>query len=121
MIANPSLMPPDIASRYVATLDELPNYLLHHAVDELIVAAPIRSCYALAQQAVSIAENAGVRVLCLNDIFALDQDKVLSRRSTVFLEMLPKDNKRQTAEAAKRLLDVVWEPRPRWCCWRLFF
>jgi lipopolysaccharide/colanic/teichoic acid biosynthesis glycosyltransferase len=104
---NAALMPPDIASRYIGTLDELPLYLLHEAVDELIVALPIRSCYELAQKAVSIAEAAGVRVVLLNDLFALDQDKALSRRKTLFVELLPKDHRRQTAEAAKRILDIL--------------
>ncbi len=104
---NPALMAPDVASRLIATLDELPGYLLHHAVDELIVAVPMRSCYELAQQAVSIAEATGVRVVCLNDLFALDEVAALRRRSTLFLELLPKNQKRQRAEAAKRLLDVL--------------
>ena len=55
----------------------------------------------------SIAEATGVRVVCLNDLFALHQDRALRRRNTSFLELLPKDHKRQTAEAAKRLLDVM--------------
>ena len=99
----PAAMPPDIASRLVSTMDELPGYLLRHVVDELIVAAPIRTCYDLGQRAVSIAEAAGVRVLCLNDVFTLARDK--HARRSLFVELAPKNHWRQTAETAKRVFD----------------
>ena len=100
-------MAPDIASRLIGKVDDLPGYLLRNIVDELIVATPMRSCYDLAQRAVSIAEAAGVRVVCLNDVFTLNQEKDLRRRATLFVELVPKDHRRETAETAKRILDVV--------------
>ncbi len=104
---SPALMAPDIASRHIGMLDTLPGFLLNNAVDELIVAVPLRSCYELAQRAVLIAEAAGIRVVCLNDLFALNPDQVVERQQTIFLELLPKNRKRQMEEAAKRLLDVL--------------
>ena len=103
----PDSMPPDIASRLIGKVDDLPGYLLRNIVDELIVATPMRSCYDLAQRAVSIAEAAGVRVVCLNDVFTLTQEKDLRRRATLFVELVPKDHRRETAETAKRILDVL--------------
>jgi exopolysaccharide biosynthesis polyprenyl glycosylphosphotransferase len=104
---NVDSMPPDIASRFIGKVDDLPGYLLRNAVDELIVATPMRSCYDLAQRAVSIAEAAGVRVVCLNDVFTLAQEKTLRQRVTLFVELVPKDHKREAAEIAKRILDVL--------------
>ncbi len=104
---HPDSMPPDIASRFIGRVDELPGYLLRNVVDEVIVAAPLRSCYDLGQQAASIAEAAGVRVVCLNDIFTLTQEKRLRGRASLFVELAPKDHSRETAEAAKRILDVI--------------
>ncbi len=103
----PHSMPPDIASRLIGKVDDLPGYLLRNIVDELIVATPMRSCYDLAQRAVSIAEAAGVRVVCLNDVFTLAQEKDLRRRAALFVELVPKDHRRETAETAKRILDVL--------------
>jgi lipopolysaccharide/colanic/teichoic acid biosynthesis glycosyltransferase len=103
---HPDSMPPDIASRLIGKVDDLPGYLLRNTVDELIVAAPMRSCYDLSQRAVSIAEAVGVRVVCLNDLFTLAQEKNLRRRAKLFVELLPKDHRRESAEAAKRVLDV---------------
>jgi exopolysaccharide biosynthesis polyprenyl glycosylphosphotransferase len=104
---HPDSMPPDIASRLIGNVDDLPGYLLRNIVDEVIIATPMRSCYELAQSAVSIAEAAGVRVVCLNDVFTLAQEKNLHRRATMFLELVPKSRSRETAEVAKRVLDVL--------------
>jgi exopolysaccharide biosynthesis polyprenyl glycosylphosphotransferase len=100
-------MPPDIASRFICSVDDLSGYLLQNAVDELIVATPMRSCYDMTQRAVSIAEAAGVRVVFLNDVYTLSHEKSLRERATLFLELVPKDEKRETAETAKRILDVL--------------
>jgi exopolysaccharide biosynthesis polyprenyl glycosylphosphotransferase len=104
---HPDSMPPDIASRLVGNVDDLPGYLLRNIVDEVIIATPMRSCYEQAQRAVSIAEAAGVRVVCLNDVFTLAQGKDLHRRAAMFLELVPKSRSRETAEVAKRVLDVL--------------
>jgi exopolysaccharide biosynthesis polyprenyl glycosylphosphotransferase len=104
---HPDSMSPDIASRLIGNVDDLSGYLLQNVVDELIVAVPMRSCYDVAQRAVSIAEAAGVRVVCLNDAFTLAQEKDLRRRAALFVELVPKDRRRETAETAKRILDVL--------------
>jgi lipopolysaccharide/colanic/teichoic acid biosynthesis glycosyltransferase len=99
-------MPPDIASRFIGTVDDLPAYLVRNVVDELIIATPLRSCYDLSQRALSIAEAAGVRVVCLQDVFALTQQSKRRRRPSLFIEMVPRSQRRVTAETAKRMLDV---------------
>lgn len=104
---SPECMPPDIASRLLGKVDDLPGYLLRTVVDELIVATPMRSCYDLSQRAVSIAEAAGVRVVCLHDVFALTQQKNLRHRESLFVELVPRRRRRLVAETAKRVLDVL--------------
>ncbi len=104
---DPYVMPPDISSRFLGDVNSLGEYLLRNAVDELIVATPMRSCYEMTQRAVSIAENAGVRLVFLNDVYTLTHERKLRQRATMFLEFVPKDHRRQKAELAKRILDVL--------------
>jgi exopolysaccharide biosynthesis polyprenyl glycosylphosphotransferase len=104
---HPSLMPPDIGGRLLGRIDDLPGYLLRHAVDELIVAAPARSCYDMTQRAVAMAEAAGVRVVCLNDLYSLVHDRKLRQRAAVFLELVPRNEAHQFSEAVKRTLDIA--------------
>ena len=84
-----------------------PAYLLRNAVDELIVAAPARSCYDMTQRAVAMAEAAGVRVVCLNDLYSLMHDRKLRQRAAVFLELVPRNEAHLFAEAVKRTLDIA--------------
>jgi exopolysaccharide biosynthesis polyprenyl glycosylphosphotransferase len=102
-----SLMPPDIAGRLLGRIDDLSGYLLRNAVDELIVAAPARSCYDMTQRAVAMAEAAGVRVVCLNDLYSLIHDRKLRQRAAVFLELVPKNEAHLFSEAVKRTLDIT--------------
>ena len=104
---DPSALPAEFAVRYVCDIGQLSDYLLHNVVDELIVAVPMRSCYDLAQRAVSLAEAAGVRVVTLNDTYGLSYSKVLRARAPLFVELVPKDEKLVAAETLKRVLDVV--------------
>jgi exopolysaccharide biosynthesis polyprenyl glycosylphosphotransferase len=102
-----SVMAPDIAGRLLGRIDDLAAYFLHNAVDELIVAAPARSCYDMTQRAVAMAEAAGIRVVCLNDLYCLVHGRKLRHRAAMFLELVPKDEAHLFAEAVKRALDVA--------------
>lgn len=100
-------MPPDIAGRFLGRIDDLPAYFLRNTVDELVVAAPARSCYEMTQRAVAMAEAAGVRVVCLNDFYSLVHDRKLRQRAAIFLELVPKDEAHLFAEAFKRVFDLA--------------
>ncbi len=104
---NTEEMAPDIASRYLGSLNDLPDYLLKNVVDELIVATPLRSCYDMTQRAVSIAEAAGVRVSYLNEIFDLSLSSKRRQRASRFIELVPSDHASLTAEKMKRIVDLV--------------
>jgi exopolysaccharide biosynthesis polyprenyl glycosylphosphotransferase len=100
-------MAPDLAARHVCDVDGLSDYLLHHVVDELIIAVPLRSCYAMAQRAVAVAESTGVRVYCLNDIYTLSHSTSLRRRAEAFIELVPHDEVHRLQHAMKRSVDFV--------------
>ena len=102
---DPAEMPPDIAGRFLCRIDQLPDFLLHNVVDEMIVATPMRSCYDVAQRAVYMAEAAGVRVMSSGDIYSLQHSTVLRARTPLFIELVPKDQKHLAAETMKRLFD----------------
>jgi exopolysaccharide biosynthesis polyprenyl glycosylphosphotransferase len=104
---DPAAMPPDIAGRLLGRIDDLPAYFLRNTVDELIVAAPARSCYDMTQRAVAMAEAAGVRVVCLNDFYSLIHDRKLRQHAEIFLELVPRDEAHLFAETVKRTLDVA--------------
>ena len=102
-----SLMAPDIAERFLGRVDDLPQYLLRNVVDELVIAAPLRSGYAMVQRAITIAETSGMRVVSLSDIFTMTHGKVLRRRAHPFVELLPKDEQHLLAQRFKRCLDMA--------------
>jgi exopolysaccharide biosynthesis polyprenyl glycosylphosphotransferase len=103
---DPAAMPPDIATRFIGDVNSLSDYLLRNAVDELIVATP-RSSYEMTQRGITIAESAGVRLVVLNDVYTLKHQKNLRERATMFVELVPQDSSRETAEVAKRALDML--------------
>lgn len=100
-------MAPDIAARCVTDPATLADFLLTNPVDELLVAVPLRSCYDLAQQCVTIAEAAGVRVLCLRDIYTLSHSAALRRRVEPSLELVPHDQVHHLHQAFKRCFDLA--------------
>jgi exopolysaccharide biosynthesis polyprenyl glycosylphosphotransferase len=102
---DPAEMPPDIAARLLCRIDQLPDFLLRNVVDEMIVAIPMRSCYDVAQQAVYLAEAAGVRVMSSGDIYFLQHSTILRARTPLFIELVPKDEKHLAAETMKRMFD----------------
>jgi exopolysaccharide biosynthesis polyprenyl glycosylphosphotransferase len=104
---DPQILPAELAAHYLCNVDRLSHFFLHHVVDELIIAVPMRSCYDMAQQAVSIAEAAGVRVVTLNDTYGLSFSKVLRERAPLFIELVPKDEKWIKAENVKRAFDIA--------------
>lgn len=101
------MMAPDIASRYLCGTRALSDYLLRNAVDQMIVATPLRSQYDMTQKAISAAENAGVRVICLADLFTLQHGRSLAERSSLFTILGPRDEHRRIANAMKRTIDVI--------------
>lgn len=103
---GPDQMAPDIAARYLGTLDDLDELLLAHTVDIVLIAMPIQSAYHLMQRAVTIAEGLGVRVVYLNDIYATQRHPELPNRE-LFQELFPVHEHYIMRLTVKRLVDVV--------------
>lgn len=101
------LMAPDIARRHLCKTSELPDYLLRNSVDQMIVATPLRTQYDMTQRAISVAENSGVRVVCLTDLFTLRHGRSLAERTNLFTVLGGGDEQRRLANGIKRVIDVL--------------
>lgn len=102
-----SEMPPDIADRYLGPVDQLSELLLHNVVDELLIALPTKSCYDTIQRAISIAEQVGVEVVYMQDLYVSTLKQNGVAESEMFTELVPRQNDYMATQALKRVLDVV--------------
>lgn len=100
-------MAPDIANRYLGGITSLNPLLLRNVVDELLIAVPMKTCYDLAQQAIAIAEEVGVRVVCLQDVYSSTLKDSAHRDQELFGEPAPFHEDYVARQAVKRLVDVV--------------
>jgi exopolysaccharide biosynthesis polyprenyl glycosylphosphotransferase len=60
---------PEIQSRLLGTLNELEEILMRRAVDEVLIALPVRSRYVEIQRTIEICERGGVPAQYLADVF----------------------------------------------------
>ena len=100
-------MPPDVADRYLGTTDDLSDLLLRNVVDELLIAVPMKSCYDQAQRAIEIAEQVGVQVAYMHDVYATKLRQTAHRDHELFGELLPFHEHYVTRQAVKRLVDIA--------------
>lgn len=103
---DPRELPPDVAHRYLGDISALNETLLREVVDVLLIAMPHRSCYPLMQQGIAAAENAGVEVIYLDDIYSTRQTRVSDSAETLFRELAPKQHDHLMRLLVKRALDV---------------
>ncbi len=102
-----SEMAPDVASRYLGTIDDLSDLLLRNVVDELLIAVPMKSCYDKAQQAVAIAEQVGVHVAFMHDMYSTTLNRSAHRDNELFSDFAPFHEHYITRQAVKRFFDVA--------------
>jgi exopolysaccharide biosynthesis polyprenyl glycosylphosphotransferase len=62
-------MVPDVATRLLGDLAGLEQILMRQAIDEVLIALPVRSCYAEIQRAIEICTRGGVPARYLADVF----------------------------------------------------
>jgi lipopolysaccharide/colanic/teichoic acid biosynthesis glycosyltransferase len=67
----------------------------------------MKTCYDLAQQAIAIAEEVGVRVVCLQDVYSSTLKDSAHRDQELFGEAAPFHEDYVARQAVKRLVDVV--------------
>ena len=102
-----SEMAPDVADRYLGTVDQLSEILLRNVVDELVIALPTKSCYESIERAISIAEQVGVEVVYMQDLYVTTRKERTLDEPQLFTELVPPQERHLATLAVKRLLDVV--------------
>jgi exopolysaccharide biosynthesis polyprenyl glycosylphosphotransferase len=101
-----SEMPPDIADRYLGTIDQLSELLLRNVVDELLIALPTKACYDSIQRAIAIAEQVGVEVVYIKDLYVTTLKQRGLDETEMFTDLVPRQEHYIATQAIKRLLDV---------------
>jgi exopolysaccharide biosynthesis polyprenyl glycosylphosphotransferase len=101
-----SEMAPDVADRYLGTIDQLSDLLLRNVVDELLIALPTKSCYDSIQRAIAIAEQVGVEVVYMQDLYVTTLKQRVLNEQEMFTDLVPRQEHYIATQAIKRLLDV---------------
>ena len=108
LVECPDCMPakPAVDTPFLGPLDQLEGLLMHHAIDEVCVALPVKSHYREIQTAIRTCERVGVRTKYQADLF--DREVAWPRfdkpgSPTVTLHMVADDYRL----AVKRCLDVI--------------
>lgn len=97
----------EIDAPKLGSLEALEEILMHHVVDEVLIALPIKSCYTRIQDAIGVCERVGVESKYLADAFrcSLARPRFEHRGSGPFVAMkVVQDDYRVWL---KRALDVV--------------
>jgi FlaA1/EpsC-like NDP-sugar epimerase len=76
----------DVKARYLGNLADLETLLLKHAVDLIVVALPIRSCYDAIHDAVATAKTGGLELVSFNEPFTSGPEQVRGSYSSVLFE-----------------------------------
>jgi exopolysaccharide biosynthesis polyprenyl glycosylphosphotransferase len=100
-------MAPDVAARYLGTVNELSSLLLANVVDELLIAVPMKSCYQMAQRAIEIAEKVGVQVVCMQDMYPTSFKSPSHQNQALFTELVPFHEHYLAKQSTKRFVDIV--------------
>jgi Bacterial sugar transferase/CoA-binding domain len=99
---DPDEMAPEVASRYLGGLDDLASAITSQAIDLVLIAAPMQSCYPIAKRAIEIAENIGVSVGYLGDIY-VSKHRARFSSGCIFSELAPDSDRLPV----KRLVDII--------------
>jgi len=95
--------------KVVTNLKDFPAYLRENVVDDLVISLPLKSQYKIASRVAFMAQEQGITVVCLPDIF----DLKMSKTKVDFLEGLPLiSNFMGTMDGwqveIKRLMDILF-------------
>jgi exopolysaccharide biosynthesis polyprenyl glycosylphosphotransferase len=102
-----SSCPPEVSELTLGTLDQFESILMHRAVDEVLIALPVKSRYADIQLVIQICESVGVRARYLADIFQYSRLGLRAERPeeslTIARTVAPDDYRK----LVKRAIDLV--------------
>jgi exopolysaccharide biosynthesis polyprenyl glycosylphosphotransferase len=104
---NERVASPEIASRLLGSLDQLERILMYSAIDEVLIALPVRSHYAQIQQVIDLCERVGVPARHLADVFSASRPWTprddLTERYALGVSVAPDDYRL----AIKRAIDIT--------------
>lgn len=101
-----SEMAPDIVDRYLGTMDQLSDILLHNVVDEVLIALPTKSRYDSIERAIVIAEQVGIEVVYMQDLYVTTRRRRALGEPEMFTDLVPPQGHHLARLGIKRLLDV---------------
>ncbi|HEX4486940.1 MAG TPA: sugar transferase [Terriglobales bacterium] len=104
---SPDEMAPDIADRYLGTIDQLSDLLLRNVVDQLLIALPTKTCYDHIQRAIRTAEQVGVEVLYMQDLYVTTLKQRALDEPEMFTDIARRHESYALSQAIKRFLDVA--------------
>jgi exopolysaccharide biosynthesis polyprenyl glycosylphosphotransferase len=100
-------MPPDIAARFLGTVNDLSEILLRNAVDQILIAVPLESRHSAIQRTLRLAQEIGVSVAYLNDMPAPPQQSWIKCDTGFFHDMVPQHEDYVLHQAVKRAFDIA--------------
>ena len=100
-------MPPDIAARFLGTVNELSDLLLKNAVDQILIAVPLQSRHGTVQRTLRLAQEIGVGVAYLNDMPSLPGEAWIKRDGGFFQDLVPQHEDYVLHQAVKRGFDFA--------------
>ena len=105
--SNPGVSSEEISHRLLGRLDQLESILMRQALDEVVIALPMRSCYSDIHNVIEVCERVGVRAKYLADVFpaSLATPRYEESRGfpAVAMPIAPEDGRL----IVKRLIDIV--------------
>jgi hypothetical protein len=99
-------MAPEVASLHLGGLDDLGSAITSKAVDLVLIAAPMQSCYLIAKRAIEIAEGSGVAVIYLDDVYA-SRYRTGAAAGCIFNELAPEQEHYVIQLVGRRLVDLI--------------
>jgi exopolysaccharide biosynthesis polyprenyl glycosylphosphotransferase len=105
--ADAKFLPNESRSRLVARLEDFEETLMYSAIDEVVVALPVKSYYAEIQRIVGFCESIGVAVTLPANPFQSSRVPFRPRPYATMMAMTLDDGPRGFGTTVKRLLDVV--------------
>jgi len=104
--SNEAISSEEISHRLLGRLDQLESILMRQALDEVVIALPMRSCYSDIHNVIQVCERVGVRAKYLADVFPASLATPRFEESREFpavaMAIAPEDGRL----IVKRLLDI---------------
>lgn len=97
----------EVSTRMLGTLEQLEELLMHHVVDEVVIALPIKSHYEEIQRALEDCQRAGVNAKYLADAFRCSLSSAEYEDSGNFPAMSVKAVREDVRRIVKRFVDLL--------------